>query len=204
MKKNNINIHGVLLNISGYGILIRGKSGIGKSECAAELLNKGAQLVADDLVMIEKENQNIVQPKSTVECHNDHRIPMSIAPLCMKVGSVKFDNKEVVNLVSVEAFFYFKDNTILKITSDYGKYNNKTLDMYFYDNVNANYMGSTLNAQKAEFSNQNSNLTISENVKLEDKRGTMFADKLFFDIKKQTLNVTALENSSINANIKIK
>ena len=60
MKKNNINIHGVLLNISGYGILIRGKSGIGKSECAAELLNKGAQLVADDLVMIEKENQNIV------------------------------------------------------------------------------------------------------------------------------------------------
>ena len=32
----------------------------------------------------------------------------------------------------------------------------------------------------------------------------MFADKLFFDIKKQTLNVTALENSNINANIKIK
>ena len=32
----------------------------------------------------------------------------------------------------------------------------------------------------------------------------MFADKLFFDIKKQTLNVTALENSKINANIKIK
>ena len=114
------------------------------------------------------------------------------------------DNQEVVNLVSVEAFFYFKDNTILKITSDYGKYNNKTLDMYFYDNVNANYMGSTLNAQKAEFSNQNSNLTISENVKLEDKRGTMFADKLFFDIKKQTLNVTAIENNKINANVKIK
>ena len=44
-----------------------------------------------------KENQNIVQPKSTVECHNDHRIAMSIAPLCMKVDSIKFDDKEVVN-----------------------------------------------------------------------------------------------------------
>ena len=44
-----------------------------------------------------KENQNIVQPKSTIKCHNDHRIVMSIAPLCMKVGSVKFDDKEVVN-----------------------------------------------------------------------------------------------------------
>ena len=54
------------------------------------------------------------------------------------------------------------------------------------------------------YNNSNSNLTISKNVKLEDNRGTMFADKLFFDIKKQTLNVTALENSNINANIKIK
>ena len=44
-----------------------------------------------------KENQNIVQPKSIIECHNDHRIAMSIAPLCMKVNSIKFDNKNVVN-----------------------------------------------------------------------------------------------------------
>ena len=44
-----------------------------------------------------KENQNIVQPISLIKCHNDHRIAMSIAPLCMKVDSIKFDNKEVVN-----------------------------------------------------------------------------------------------------------
>ena len=43
------------------------------------------------------ENQNIVQPISIIECHNDHRIVMSIAPLCMKVDSIKFDDKEVVN-----------------------------------------------------------------------------------------------------------
>ena len=44
-----------------------------------------------------KENQNIVQPKSIIECHHDHRIAMSIAPLVMKVDSIKFDDKEVVN-----------------------------------------------------------------------------------------------------------
>ena len=44
-----------------------------------------------------KENQKIVQPTSIIKCHNDHRIAMSIAPLCMKVDSIKFDNKEVVN-----------------------------------------------------------------------------------------------------------
>jgi len=44
-----------------------------------------------------KENQKIVQPTYIIECHNDHRIAMSIAPLCMKVDSIKFDDKEVVN-----------------------------------------------------------------------------------------------------------
>ena len=43
-----------------------------------------------------KENLRIVKPSSIIECHNDHRIVMSIAPLCMKVNSVKFDDKEVV------------------------------------------------------------------------------------------------------------
>ena len=54
MNKENNNIHGVLISISGFGVLIKGKSGIGKSECAVELLNKGAQLVADDLVLLKK------------------------------------------------------------------------------------------------------------------------------------------------------
>ena len=116
----------------------------------------------------------------------------------------KSEEQEIVNLISVEAVFYFKDNTILKVISDYGIYNNKTLDMNFTENIKATYQDSVLYAQKAEYSNSNSNLTISKNVKLEDNRGTMFADKLFFDIKKQTLNVTALENSNIKANIKIK
>ena len=42
--------HGVLMDVYGQGILIRGESGIGKSECALELLNHGHQLIADDVV----------------------------------------------------------------------------------------------------------------------------------------------------------
>ena len=52
MNKESLSIHGVLLSIDNIGIIIRGKSGIGKSECAAELINKGAKLVADDLVIV--------------------------------------------------------------------------------------------------------------------------------------------------------
>ena len=47
-------IHGVLLDIFGVGILIIGKSGIGKSECAMDLVLRGHRLVADDIVNIRK------------------------------------------------------------------------------------------------------------------------------------------------------
>ena len=44
------NVHGVLMNIYGKGILITGESGIGKSELALELISRGHVLVADDRV----------------------------------------------------------------------------------------------------------------------------------------------------------
>ena len=116
----------------------------------------------------------------------------------------KEKEQELVNLISVEAFFYFKDNTVLKVISEKGTYNNKTLDMNFYDNIKAIYQNSLLFAQKAKYSNQNGNLIISEKVKLEDKQGTIFADRLLFDIKKQTLNVKAFKDNKINGNINLK
>lgn len=49
-------IHGVLVDIYGVGVLIRGKSGIGKSETALELVKRGHRLVADDSVEIRQED----------------------------------------------------------------------------------------------------------------------------------------------------
>ena len=45
-------VHGVLVEVFGVGILIVGKSGVGKSECALELIERGHRLVADDIVEI--------------------------------------------------------------------------------------------------------------------------------------------------------
>ena len=104
----------------------------------------------------------------------------------------------------VQAVFYFKDDTVLNVSSKRGTYNNKTLDMNFYESVNANYGKSQLFAEKAEYSNSKSFLIISENVKVKDIRGTMVADRLLFDIKKQTLNIDSFNDSKINANIKLK
>ena len=47
-------IHGVLMNVYGLGVLLVGDSGIGKSECALELIKRGHQLVADDVVEVKQ------------------------------------------------------------------------------------------------------------------------------------------------------
>ena len=113
-------------------------------------------------------------------------------------------NREKVNMSNVNAVFYFKDDTVLNVSSDLGIYNNKTLDMDFNKNVKAFYEGSELFAEKASYFNSESFLTISEKVRVIDERGTIFADKLIFDINKQTLNITSFNNNKINANINLK
>jgi len=46
--------HGVFMDVFGVGVLITGRSGIGKSECAVELIKRGHRLVADDAVHFKK------------------------------------------------------------------------------------------------------------------------------------------------------
>lgn len=113
-------------------------------------------------------------------------------------------NQELIKMFKVDTSFFFKDGTILKVFSDEGTYNNKTLDMNFYKNVKGFYQGSEVYAQKAEFSNSKSFLKISNNVKMIDIKGTMDADELIFDIKKKTLNIESFNDKKINANINLK
>jgi HPr kinase/phosphorylase len=47
-------LHGVLLEIGGLGTLLLGDSGVGKSECALSLVQRGHRLVADDLVVVQR------------------------------------------------------------------------------------------------------------------------------------------------------
>lgn len=53
-------MHGVLVDVYGIGVLIIGKSGVGKSETALELIKKGHRLVADDCVEIRQEAEDLL------------------------------------------------------------------------------------------------------------------------------------------------
>lgn len=54
------NLHGELLEVFGVGVLIMGKSSVGKSEAALELVNRGHRLVADDMVDITAIDNKII------------------------------------------------------------------------------------------------------------------------------------------------
>jgi HPr kinase/phosphorylase len=54
-----ITLHGNLVDVFGIGVLILGESGTGKSECALDLVDRGHRLVADDVICIRKENQEV-------------------------------------------------------------------------------------------------------------------------------------------------
>lgn len=56
--------HGVLVEVYGMGLLLRGESGVGKSEAAIELLKRGHRLIADDAVEIKAIDYNVVQGTS--------------------------------------------------------------------------------------------------------------------------------------------
>ena len=63
-------IHGVLLDVLGIGILLLGKSGIGKSETALDLVVRGHRLVADDIVHIRQKGGHVFGSGSGIIRHH--------------------------------------------------------------------------------------------------------------------------------------
>jgi len=110
-------------------------------------------------------------------------------------------DSDLIDMTGVTATFYFKDGSILKIKSDFGEYNNNTLDINFKSNIIAEYGESTLKAQYAEYSNSKGFLTITDNVIVNDIQGNLIADKLLFDIKSQTLKIETFNDDRISVNV---
>ena len=54
------NLHGSLADVFGVGLLFMGRSGIGKSECVLDLVERGHRLVADDLVIVRRRGNDVL------------------------------------------------------------------------------------------------------------------------------------------------
>lgn len=56
----SITLHGSLADVHGVGLLFMGRSGIGKSECVLDLVERGHRLVADDMVLVSRRGNDIL------------------------------------------------------------------------------------------------------------------------------------------------
>ncbi|HOQ13345.1 MAG TPA: HPr kinase/phosphorylase, partial [Spirochaetota bacterium] len=55
-----VTLHATLVDVFGVGVLLTGKSGVGKSETALELIERGHRLVADDMVIVKKIDESLL------------------------------------------------------------------------------------------------------------------------------------------------
>jgi HPr kinase/phosphorylase len=95
----SIGIHAVCMNVFGVGLLIRGESGIGKSEAALSLIEKGHRLIADDLVILKR-----IDLETLIGTHNQtNRDFLSLRGIGMinvprLYGSGAFQDETTINL----------------------------------------------------------------------------------------------------------
>ena len=98
-------LHGVLLEVYGIGILLTGHSGVGKSECALELVERGHRLVADDIVEIRCVNGNTILGQGANKLISHHMEVRGLGVINVStlygVGSIR-DQKEVQMVIHLE------------------------------------------------------------------------------------------------------
>ena len=112
------------------------------------------------------------------------------------------DKPELINMKAMQSIFYFKDDTTLYVTGDYGTYNNKTNDMTFRDNIVALYLDNKLYADNLDYFNTKSLLIVYGNVQSESPEGNIEADNLKVDLSTKTLNLSMFNNNGVKVKLK--
>lgn len=119
-----IAVHGVCLNVSGIGILIRGESGVGKSELAHTLIGRGHRLVSDDIVILKK-----LSHRTILGTHNDINREflalrsVGLLNVVRMYGRKAFQDESRISL-DIELTRWEKDtlNNDLELKTDYQEY----------------------------------------------------------------------------------
>jgi HPr kinase/phosphorylase len=94
-----ISTHGVLLDVFGVGVLLIGASGIGKSECALDLILRGHRLVGDDAVVLKKRRRQLIGMASPLTRHHMEVRGLGILSVKDLFGAASVRERQVVDLV---------------------------------------------------------------------------------------------------------
>ena len=108
---------------------------------------------------------------------------------------------ELINMIEMQATFYFKDGKILQVFGNTGKYNNKTNDMEFRDNVKVLQAENKIFADSLDYFNLKKLIKIYGNVKGESFNGNFTADILNLNINTQSVDFLMTDNEQVNINL---
>jgi HPr kinase/phosphorylase len=115
-------VHGVLMDIHDIGVLLRGDSAVGKSECALELIRRGFHLVADDMVTIKCLSDSMLVGRATdlLPYHIEARgLGIIDVSLLFGVAAVRPDKRITlaITLIDADASDWERDRTGLSRNS---------------------------------------------------------------------------------------
>jgi HPr kinase/phosphorylase len=98
-------IHGVLVDVYGLGVLIQGEPGIGKSECALELLKRGHILVSDDVVEVRHKRGGVL----TGSCPDALRHYLEVRGIGIIDVKLMFGIGSVLNQTRIELAIFLEN-----------------------------------------------------------------------------------------------
>ena len=113
-----------------------------------------------------------------------------------KEGEIDLDNNNIIFLEDVTAYIKLKEkNEIIKITSNYGKYNSINYDTIFSKNVKIDYIDNVITGEYLDFSMIKNILMISRNVVYKNPKNTLVADVMEMDIKTKDTKIFMYNSS---------
>ena len=151
----------------------------------------------------EKEITEEIQNKNTFENIKYEGVDASGNQFVINSEYAEFENEtpNLIDMKNILCNFYFKDGTVLKITSYFWVYDNLTNDMSFEQNVKMFYLESKLFSEKANFVNSENYLFVEGNVIAEGLEGNLKADKMNFYLKKKKLRISMYNQDKVNIKV---
>ena len=111
------------------------------------------------------------------------------------------DKPNIIYMRKILCRFFFKDGTVLKITSDKGIYDNITNDMEFEENVKMYYLENRLFSDRASFVNSENYLLIQDNVVGKGPQGNLVGDKLNIDLIEKKMKISMYNEGKVNIKV---
>ena len=109
-------------------------------------------------------------------------------------GEIDYNNSNILFLTKVEAFIKLKNDEIITIQSDYGKYNSDNFDTIFSKNVIIEYLNNKINGGYLDFSLKRNSMIISKNIVYTNLKNILKADVIEIDLKTKDTKIYMYEN----------